>query len=63
MANTCENTLEVTGDKEEITRFLANVFEVEEGGVEYKIPNSDDILPFGWLQNRDDNSITFSTHR
>ncbi len=61
MANTCENTLEITGDKEEIIGFMKNVVEVEQGGVEYQIPGGDDILPFGWLQNKDDNSIVFDS--
>ncbi len=61
MANTCENTLEVTGDKEEIANFMANVVEVEGGGIEYQIPGSDDILPFGWLQSRDESTIVFDS--
>ena len=61
MANTCENTLEITGDKEEVNKFMSNVFVIEEDGVEYQIPNSEDILPFGWLQHRDENSITFDS--
>ncbi len=61
MANTCENTLEITGDKEEITKFMKNVLEVEGGGIEYQIPGSDDILPFGWLQSRDESTIVFDS--
>ena len=62
MANTCENTLEITGDKEVVSKFMNNVFEVEGGGIEFQIPGSDDILPFGWLQGRDESSIVFDSN-
>jgi len=61
MANICENNLEISGLKEDITNFMANVFEVEQGGIEYRVSDSSTILGFGWLQNRDDNSITFDS--
>ncbi len=61
MANICENSLEIAGAKEEIADFMENVFEVEQGGIEYRISDSDEILPFGWLQNRDENSIVFDS--
>ena len=64
MANTCENTLVVTGDKKEIAQFMANVFEVEYGGIEYRVSNNNDseVFPFGLLQNRDESSIVFDSN-
>ena len=61
MANTCENVLNLSGEAEEVKAFMKNVFEVEGGGVEYQIPDSDEILPFGWLQNRDESTIVFDS--
>ena len=64
MANTCENSLEITGEKDDISNFMANVFEVEQGGIEYRVSDSKvghDILPFGWLQSRDESSIVFDS--
>ena len=40
---------------------MANVFEVEHGGIEYKIPGRDEILPFGWLQNWSEDAIVFDS--
>ena len=62
MANTCENILEIIGDKKEVEAFMKNVLEVEGGGVEYQIPGGDEILPFGWLQNRVEDSIVFDSN-
>ena len=61
MANTCENNLEIMGSKEEVADFMANVYEVEHDGIEYKIPGSNEILPFGWLQNRSEDAIVFDS--
>ncbi len=65
MANTCENNLEITGEKDDIAYFMANVFEVEHGGIEYRVSDSNDendILPFGWLQSRDESTIVFDSN-
>ena len=62
MANTCENVLEIIGDKKEVEAFMKNVLEVEGRGVEYQIPEGDEILPFGWLQNRVEDSIVFDSN-
>ena len=63
MSNICENDLTINGSKVEVAKFMANVVEVSEGGVEYNYIKDGEtrILPFGWLQEKDNDSIVFDS--
>lgn len=61
MANICENDLTINGSKVEVAEFMANVVVIPEGGVEYNYLKNGKtrVLPFGWLQDKDNDSIVF----